>query len=604
MCGILGEVNYRGAIDRPLFEAMVTTLVHRGPDGRGLYYSSDGLLALGHQRLSIIDLSERGNQPMSNEDGTVWITFNGEIYNFRELRGILAAKGHRFQSQADTEVIIHGYEEWGFDCVDRLRGMFAFGIWDSRENRLFLARDPFGIKPLYYHQDGEHFIFASELKAIVAGSDVPGEIDVGALCDFFYYRYIPSPKSIWRDIFKLPPASTLVHQGGQTVIRQYWTPHPFTGKPAGEKEVLAELDELLGESIGMHLASDVPLGLLLSGGMDSSTIAFYMHRQGLRATAFGIGFDVEDEWYNEMPDARAVAELCSMQLYEETVHSDVWELLPQLVWFYDEPFSDGSMFPCYIVSQLARRYMKVALGGEGGDELFAGYNRYFNAPCAPAGGNFLTRLRTALGLAGAESETVGYQRGMHPFFEQEDLKRLLHPDLGEYIPDCGAWFLDRHYRKDVPDPKRWQLLDLMTILPEQYLTKIDRASMAHGLEIRVPFLDRKLVEYVLGLPVEVYLGGGEDKYLLKKLMAGKLPERILKKRKRGFSIPLDRFWNEDVMLDRILQGPGMKSGLFRRDYLYRVHEKRNAVALHRLWQLSIFDAWYARWGTYAKGTVT
>ena len=602
MCGILGQVNYQDVIDQRVFTVMLKTLVHRGPDGVGLYYSSDGCVALGHQRLSIIDLSEKGKQPMSNEDNTIWITFNGEIYNFKELRKILEGKGHQFRSQTDTEVIIHGYEQWGVDCVDHLRGMFAFGIWDSREKRVFLARDPFGIKPLYYYQNPEHFIFASELKAIITSSDVPREIAVGALCDFFYYRYIPSPKSIWEDIYKLPPASTLVHQQGRTVIRQYWTPPIIQEGPRDEKQALITLDGLLSESIEMHLISDVPLGLLLSGGIDSSTIAFYMNKLGGSTTAFGIGFDVADAWYNEMPDARIVADRYAMELHEEIVKPDVWELLPELMWFYDEPFSDGSMFPSYIVSRLARKYMKVALGGEGGDELFAGYNRYFDAPPRVATQSFLSQLRTSLGLGGAHKETVEYQRGMHPFLEQADLKHLLHPDLGDQIPDSGEWFLDQYYRKDVPDPKRWQLLDLMTILPEQYLTKIDRASMAHSLEIRVPFLDRRLVEYVLSLPADVYLREREQKYLLKKLMGGKLPERILNKRKRGFSIPLDHFWNEDTMLDYIVNGPAITSGLFRRDSVYKLHQQRNAVALHRLWQVAIFDAWYRIWGTTSQSS--
>jgi len=601
MCGILGQLCCQAPIDRVCFTAMLKTLTHRGPDGEGCYYFPEGTGALGHRRLSIIDLSENGMQPMTNEDGSIWITFNGEIYNYRELRELLQTKGHRFMSQSDTEVIIHGYEQWGIRCLDRLRGMFAFGIWDAGERQLVLARDPFGIKPLYYYQDPDRFIFASELKAIVEHPQVPRSIDIAALCDFFFHRYIPAPHTIWRGICKLPPASLLVYRDGVSTVSRYWAPAAACVERT-EEQALEELDDLLAQSIKMHLVSDVPLGLLLSGGVDSSTIAYYMHREGKKATAFAAGFEVEDEWYNELPDARLVADRFSMELHEEMVKPDVWEILPRLVWFYDEPFGDGSMFPSYLVSRLARKYMKVALGGEGGDELFAGYNRYFDVPASAQADSWLGRVGTALGVAPRVKETVQYQQGMHPFLDGESLRALFHDDLHPGIRHHQEWFLDQHDQPRVAEPKRWQMLDLLTILPEQYLTKVDRASMAHSLEVRVPFLDKPLVEAVMRLPVEVYApGGGQKKYLLRKLMRGKLPERTVSKKKRGFSIPLHHFFNEQILQDFIVEGECVKSGFFRRAYIDNLAAQANGRALNRLWQIGLFEAWYKRWSGRRQG---
>ena len=602
MCGILGQVNNEDRVTPSLFKDMLKTLLHRGPDGSHSVFLSEGSVALGHQRLSIIDLSENGTQPMSNEDGSIWLTFNGEIYNFKELRRILQAKGHRFRSKTDAEVIIHGYEQWGADCVGWLRGMFAFGIWDGRKRQILLARDLFGIKPLYYYQDANQFIFASEVKAIVSSPHVPREININALCDFFYYRYIPSPKSIWRNIFKLPPASILIHHDGRNTISKYWQPS-LQIRSTSEQEALIKLDELLNESVQLHLISDVPLGLLLSGGVDSSTLAYYMHRQGKSSVAFGIGFDVDDDWYNELPEARLVADKYCKELREEIVKPDVWELLPKLMWFYDEPFGDGSMIPTYIVSKLARKYMKVALSGDGGDELFAGYNRYFRNSNATSVRPFFSRFLASLRKTEKKKDTAAYLGGMHPFFEKGDLAQLLHTDYRYEIQQDQEWFLDQHYNADVPNPKRWQLLDLLTILPEQYLTKVDRASMANSLEIRVPFLDKRLVECMLALPVDVYLHEKKHKYLLKKLMMGKLPAKVLQKRKRGFSMPLKDFWNVEKLLEYVLSGPSVQSALFQRDYVYKLAQQQETVALHRLWQLTLFDAWYRIWGKPSKRSI-
>jgi asparagine synthase (glutamine-hydrolysing) len=594
MCGILGQLNCQTKIDPGCLAGMLYTLQHRGPDGEGVSFFADGCIALGHRRLAIIDLSENGKQPMCNEDGSIWITCNGEIYNYRELRRILETKGHRFSSHCDTEVIVHGYEEWGDQCVERLRGMFAFGIWDDAQKKLILARDHFGIKPLYYYRDPAQFIFASELKAIIACPKVRRTIDTHALCDFFFYRYIPSPRTIWEGMFKLPPATLLTYREGHCTIRRYWEPSFHTG-PAHDETALNDLAAALADSVKMHMVSDVPVGLLLSGGLDSSAIAYLMRHEDSRGAAFTAGFAVEDEWYNELPDARLVADHCSMELHEELVKPDIWELLPRLSWFYDEPFGDGSLFPSYLVSKLARKHMKVALGGDGGDELFAGYNRYFESVPGEKTESCIGRLGAALGVIAKHKATMAYQKRMHPLMEVDDLKQLFHADLHAGIDHHQEWFLDQHYRPDLTGPRKWQALDFFTILPEQYLTKVDRASMANSLELRVPFLDRPLVEAVFALPVEVVAPGIERKYVLKNLMKGKLPERTLAKKKRGFSIPLDRFFDERMLADALRNGEGVKCGLIRKDYICELANRANGVALNRLWQIALFDAWYTRW---------
>ncbi len=593
MCGIIGHLSTR-PVAGDIFKRMRDQLIHRGPDGEGVSFFADGCIALGHRRLAIIDLSENGKQPMCNEDASIWVTCNGEIYNYKELRSQLQAKGHRFISQSDTEVLVHGYEEWGEQCVERLRGMFAFGIWDDAQKKLILARDHFGIKPLYYYQDTLQFIFASELKAIIACPQVQRTLNTQAMCDFFFYRYIPSPRTIWEGMFKLPPASLLTYREGNCTIRRYWTPS-FESVPARADTVLDDLAAALADSVKMHMVSDVPVGLLLSGGLDSSAIAYLMRHEDSRGAAFSAGFAVEDEWYNELPDARLVADHCSMELHEEMVKPDIWELLPRLSWFYDEPFGDGSLFPSYLVSKLARKHMKVALGGEGGDELFAGYNRYFESSTGEKTGACIGRLGAALGVIAKQKETRAYQKRMHPLMEVKDLKQLLHADLHAGIDHHQEWFLDQHYRRDLTGPRKWQALDFFTILPEQYLTKVDRASMANSLELRVPFLDRPLVDAVFALPAETVAPESERKYMLKNLMKGKLPERTLAKKKRGFSIPLDRFFNENMLANALRDGEGVKSGLISKDYIGELAGQANGVALNRLWQMALFDAWYTRW---------
>ncbi len=589
MCGIIGQISDK-PIDKEHFCQMRDTLYHRGPDGSGLYLSKDGCTALGHRRLSIIDLSENASQPMCNEDGTLWITYNGEIYNYSELKKQLLSKGHVFKSSSDTEAILHAFEEWGVDCLNRLRGMYAFGIWNEKQKMLFLARDPIGIKPLYYYNAPGNFIFSSELKAIVEGLTPPPEIDFSSLADYFQYRYIPSPKSIWKNIQKLQPGSFLTYENNSIVKTKYWTP-PQEDDFIDTSDVLIRLEELLCDSITVHMLADVPVGLLLSGGIDSSTLAYYLNKQKKSVTAFSMGFDV-DNWQNELPYARQVAEDYGLELIEDIAKLDVLDLLSYLVWYFDEPFGDTSMLPSFLLAKNARKHVKAVIGGDGGDELFAGYNYYFEAQLHDDEKYSLgifkkTRCRRAAEI---------YRQTIAKAFEGSLLK-LFPTDIKKQLRQNRQWFIESYYNEDIPLPKRLQIIDIQTILPEQFLTKIDRAGMANSLEVRVPFLDMPLVEYVLRLSSKIIPHDNQQKYLLKKLMTGKLSDNILNKRKRGFSIPLSSFWSKRDFLDRLIDGPVANDGIYKRKNLIKITKNDSQVSMDQLWLMLVFDQWYKEWVT-------
>ncbi len=507
MCGIAGVLRRDGApVGNQLLWAMTTVLGHRGPDGEGFF--TQGPVGLGHRRLAIIDLVT-GDQPMSNDDGSIHLIFNGEIYNFRELRKELEARGHKFWTGSDTEVILRAYESYGVECLGRLRGMFAFAIWDDRRGRLFLARDRIGIKPLVYAWDGRRLLFASEIKAILKDPSVPRELDWEALRDYLTFFYIPSPRTIFRGIRKLPPACYLVLdlERGEPEVRRYWDLHFIPDDNRSEAEWLQGLRWQLQEAVRSHLVSDVPIGAFLSGGMDSSTmVALMAQAAGGPVRTFSIGFDEAD--FNELSYARRMARRYGTDHYEFVVKPDALDALPRLAWQFDEPFADSSALPAYYVAKITREHVTVALSGDGGDENFAGYLRYARSlalherldqlpgllarPLLRLASRFLppgVRGQGYLDLLGADPVERYFR--MVTFQRSETLRRLLTAEAQAQVsPEVSP----RHFRQLAlegapPDyVSMLQYLDVRTYLPEDILTKVDRTSMLVSLEARVPLL--------------------------------------------------------------------------------------------------------------------
>ena len=628
MCGICGKINLdtSHAVAPGEIEAMRDTMVRRGPDAGGLYV--DRYAGLGHRRLSIIDL-EASVQPMSNEDGTVWIVFNGEIYNFHELRQELIGRGHRFRTAGDTETIVHAYEEFGADCVTRLRGMFTFAIWDARTDTLFMARDRVGVKPLYYTLTDQSFLFGSELKALVADEHFRAtrQIDEEAVHSYLSFLSVPDPISIYRGVRKLPAGHVLTLKRGQVTLHRYWDVSFEAEEGIATEEWEARVLDALQEAVKIRLVSDVPLGAFLSGGIDSSTVVALMARVMDRPVkTFSIGFS--DKAFNEASDAKRVA---------EHLHTDHTELIlapsvarfviPELVEHFDEPFADASAIPTYYVSKLAREQVTVSLSGDGGDELFGGYpwrqvrpwyQRHLSRLPQPVRAGI--RLMTGALPAGARG--ANYLRRIDIPYERYILDAMAVFDEQDRRALYSAGFADatRHV-----DPYRHQLsnfagkagrgwdekmmqYDLKTYLPNDVLTKVDRMSMRVSLEAREPLLDHKLIELAARIPSHLKIRNGVGKLILKKVMAPYLPAEVLQKRKQGFSVPLGAWLRTDLRGDILdtLRG-GNQHGFFDRravdrltDAFFRGDDSRN----YQVWTLYAFELWYRNvYGAAARTAV-
>ena len=632
MCGICGYVSFdrEHAFPEGALEAMAGAMRHRGPDDEGYFRAAfdDGrgpaAVGLGFRRLSIIDLAG-GHQPMANEDETVWVVFNGEIYNFQELRPSLEAKGHRFRTRSDTEVLVHLYEEHGVECLDKLRGMFAFAIWDGRTRELLLARDRLGQKPLAYFQDEGRFVFASELKAILQAPDVPRVVNPEAIHHYLTYQYVPHFTCILQGVRRLPPAHYAVVRDGRCTVTRYWSPDFGAKSDATEAQLADELRGVLEEATRLRLVSDVPLGAFLSGGIDSSIVVGLMAKlMDEPVKTFSIGFD--ESRYDETRYARLVAQRFGTDHHERVVRPDAVEILPKLVWHYDEPFADSSAIPTFYVSEMTREHVTVALTGDAGDETFAGYPRYRAARIA----GWFDRLPAGLRrvLAGpvwqwlpASVEPKTWRRRAKRLFEALNLpaqerylrwicifdptrKADLYTD--DFAERTGgqpwAEWLD-HWYAQCGDPDfvgKTTYVDLMTYLPDDLLVKVDIASMAHSLEARSPFLDHHVVELSAAIATRHKLRGLRQKHLLKRAFRDLLPPPVAKRPKMGFGVPIAEWFRRDLSgyVKEVLLDPAATGrGYFRPDAvagLIQEHVEGRADHGYRLWALLMLELWHGQ----------
>ncbi|HEX9780860.1 MAG TPA: asparagine synthase (glutamine-hydrolyzing) [bacterium] len=620
MCGIGGTVGFG---DAGLTQALVQALRHRGPDDQGAF--DDPPAHLGMARLSIIDLAG-GHQPMQDESGRYRVVFNGEIYNHLSLREDLERRGHRFASRADTEVIVHLFEDRGPDCVEALRGDFALAVWDRAAERLFLARDRLGVKPLYYWHRGDRFAFASELKALLAVPEISRDVDPAALDAYLSFQYVPAPATIFADVRKLPAATWLVFERGAVRTGCYWRPPPpaagnARGGPADE-----EVRGALAEAVKLRLMSDVPLGAFLSGGIDSSLVVALMRRESSGPVrTFSIGFEPPDDDFNELPDARIAARAFETDHREFIVRPDAAALLPRVAWQMDEPFADSSALITLLIAREARRHVTVALTGIGGDEVFGGYPRYLGLRVAEAYDHVPRLVRRALERLGGRMRGSGGRRdfsgwagrflreGTTPRLERylrwrtyftearkhELYSQAFRDSLGS--ADACAGFRAILESRTGPELDRANALDLLTYLPDDLLAMGDKMSMAWGLEVRVPFCDHRVVELASAVPMRQRLSGFRLKALLKRAARGLLPPALLSKPKQGFMIPLTRWLREDLSgLCRELLSPEQvaRRGWFRPEAVTRLielHQSRQANLAQQLYALLMLELWARRY---------
>jgi len=615
MCGIAGFVEVDGSPAEPreaLVRRMCAAIRHRGPDDEGVHV--DGHAAIGMRRLAIIDVNT-GQQPMSGEDGRIVVVFNGEIYNFQELAEELRGAGHRFRTRSDTEVIVHAWEQWGEDALARLRGMFGIAVWDIASRTLWLARDRAGIKPLHYAQSGGRLVFGSEIKSLLADPRVPRDIDPASLDHYCSFLYTPPDRSIFAAIRKLPPGHVLRWNDGQVSTRQYWD-LPDESFRGSEQEAAARLRELLGDAVRSHMISDVPLGAFLSGGIDSSAVVALMARaSGQRVKTFSIGF--EEATHDELPHAREVARLFDTDHHEFVVRPDALSILDRLIAHFDEPFGDSSAIPTWYVSEIAGRHVTVVLSGDGGDELFGGYRRYRPHERVAA----FDRLHLPGRISAARLAWRHWPRGLRG---RNFLRHVAQDAEGRYLEDIGFFRPDEKNVLYTPafaaavagsDPfasmrrlldaernvswaSRMMRFDFRTYLPNDGLTKVDRMSMAHSIESRVPLLDTAVVEFAATLPASFKItADGRQKHVLKQAVADLLPRSILDRKKQGFGVPIGRWFGRDLrelFSDTLLSPRAAGRGYFEpREVRRLVGEHVGGRRDHtlRLWLLMVLELW-------------
>ncbi len=627
MCGICGLVDYTNSVNNgeEALLSMRDAMIHRGPDDGGLYMNKRGIFAgLGHRRLSIIDLSSAGKQPMANEDGSIQLVLNGEIYNFHELRERLKKSGHLFKSNTDTEVVVHLYEEHGRECVNLLRGMFAFAIWNDKKRTLFLARDRAGKKPLFYHYSDGKFSFASELSALMQSGIVKRAINYPAIHYYLTFGYIPAPLTIYDNVFKLPAAHSLVLDGKSLDIKKYWALDFSKKIDISEEEAAKQVLELISDAVKVRLYSDVPLGAFLSGGIDSSVVVALMSKlSGKKVKTFSIGF--EEGEYNELKYARLIAEKFGTEHHEFVVKPHAMDILPMLIERYGEPYADSSCVPTYYVSRETKKYVTVALNGDGGDELFGGYERYQAMAFSQMYQHMPAIFKRMISLA-----SYILPDSINPKSRMRNLKRFLKvidmPAMERYLRWIAVFDNDAKdsiYSEDFKDkmrgsepaaflspylnaPGKLDIVDraLMTdtnlYLPYDLLVKVDIASMANSLEARSPFLDHHLMEFAASLPAGYKVRGLVKKYILKKAIDKIIPRENIYRRKMGFGVPIGGWFRtemKDFLRENLLSEKSMGRGYFKPEIIRNIvdeHVEGRADWAYKLWALLMLELWHKR----------
>ena len=626
MCGIAGALVTHSSKTTPDLTSLVSRMVgairHRGPDDSGVHAVNG--VALGHARLSIIDLSAGGHQPMLTQDGLVRVVFNGEIYNFKELRAQLIEQGYHFNSHSDTEVVLNSYHHWGKDAFTRLRGMFAIAIWDARVDELILARDRVGKKPLFYAWHDGVFLFGSEIKAILASPGFVREPNLEAIHHYLSLQYVPAPWSAFQGVKKLPQASFMVViRSGKASIHPYWQlPDPHQARHRPVEELREELVSLLDESVRLRMISDVPLGAFLSGGVDSSAVVALMARHSSgRVKTFCIGFDEAD--YDERAYARMVAERYDTDHHEMVVRPDAAAILPLLAWHYNEPFADPSAIPTYYVAQIARQHVTVALNGDGGDESFLGYSRYSQClqtewisrlprplrqlasrivQSIPPNVDRYRTLRVARRWLSyvSEKDSRRYAPSMAYFYEQDKVAGYDH-NLRPFLGNSSLDLLEPYFQQSTSYVGGAAWADIHTYLPDDLLVKVDIASMAHGLEARSPLLDHELMEWAARIPSAQKMRGGITKSILKSALEPFLPKEILYRPKMGFGVPIDQWLKgelKEFAYDTLLSTQARQRGLITPAYVKTMLDEHcGGVRLHhtRLWALLMLELWFQMW---------
>ena len=641
MCGIAGFKTDRNFhLLRESLPGATSSLSHRGPNDSGLFIDENHGLGLGHRRLSVIDLSEAGRQPMTSDDGRVRIVYNGEVYNFKEIRKTLEGLGHTFRTDTDTEVVLKAYCQWGIDCLKRFTGMFSFGLWDETKECLFLARDRLGIKPLFYYYVSGALFFASELKALMGLSAFPRDLDHDAVPLFLHYQYIPAPRTVFKNTFKLLPGHFARFCKGSLEINPYWSLPDSQGEAPmpiqREEDALEELDRLLTVAVSDRLISDVPLGGLLSGGIDSSIVAALMQKvSNAPVKTFSIGFN--EPGFNEAPWAARVAEHLKTDHTEFYVApGDVLAAIPRLPEIYDEPFADSSAVPTFLVSKLARSRVTVALSGDGGDEQFAGYVRYWSTRAMAGAFQRLPEwFRNSTGCALEKIPVSWVEKCYMPWrsflpqrfnvanfpdkwkklvelFQGGDIQSLYRMTIqlwpkGMLLALLHGELVASQYEETFRETEGWPILsrlmrvDQKTYLPDAMLTKVDRASMAVSLEVRVPLLDHRVVEFTSCLPDHLKYRGGKGKYLLRRLLSRYVPEALFERPKMGFGVPIERWFRgelKEMLSDYLSVNRLKKEGLFDPRFVemqLKEHLSGRANHCYRLWALLMWEMWRDRW---------